>query len=61
MAVGFSDVKALGAKVAAGDLLARVHADTAEAAEHAKAEYLAALSIEATAVTIDPIIHLVID
>ncbi|KOO59407.1 thymidine phosphorylase [Rheinheimera sp. KL1] len=61
MAVGFSDVKALGAKVAAGDLLARVHADTVEAAEHAKAEYLAALSIEATAVTIDPIIHLVID
>ncbi len=59
--VGFSDVHALGSKVAAGDVLARVHAASVEAAAKASAEYLAALSFSDSAVTLQPIVHKVID
>ena len=59
--VGFSDVQALGTKVAAGDVLARVHAASVEAAAKASAEYLAALSFSDSAVQLQPIVHKVID
>ena len=59
--VGFSDVQALGSKVAAGDVLARVHAASVEAALKASAEYLAALSFSDSAVNLQPIVHKVID
>ncbi len=59
--VGFSDVQALGSKVAAGDVLARVHAASVEAAAKASAEYLAALSFSDSAVNLQPIVHKVID
>ena len=59
--VGFSDVQALGSKVAAGDVLARVHAASVEAAAKASAEYLAALSFSDNAVSLQPIVHKVID
>lgn len=59
--VGFSDVQALGSKVAAGDVLARVHAASVEAAAKASTEYLAALSFSDSAVTLQPIVHKVID
>lgn len=60
-AVGFSDVVALGAKVAKGDLLARVHAASKEAADKASSEYLAALTFSDTAPTLNPIVHKIID
>lgn len=59
--VGFSDVQALGSKVAAGDVLARVHAASVEAAAKASAEYLAALSFSDSAINLQPIVHKVID
>lgn len=59
--VGFSDVQALGTKVAAGDVLTRVHAASVEAAAKASAEYLAALSFSDSAVSLQPIVHKVID
>lgn len=59
--VGFSDVQALGSKVAAGDVLARVHAASVEAAAKASAEYLAALSFSDSAISQQPIVHKVID
>lgn len=59
--VGFSDVQALGSKVATGDVLARVHAASVEAAAKASAEYLAALSFSDSAVNLQPIVHKVID
>lgn len=59
--VGFSDVQALGSKVAAGDVLARVHAASVEAAAKASAEYLAALRFSDNAVNLHPIVHKVID
>jgi len=60
-AVGYSDVQPTGAHYQAGQLLARVHADSADAAEKAKAEYLAALSWSAQAAEMPPLVHLVID
>ncbi len=59
--VGFSEVQALGSKVAAGDVLARVHAASVEAAAKASAEYLAALSFSDSAISLQPIVHKVID
>lgn len=59
--VGFSDVQALGSRVAAGDVLARVHAASVEAAAKASAEYLAALSFSDSAINLQPIVHKVID
>jgi thymidine phosphorylase len=59
--VGFSDVQALGTKVTAGDVLARVHAASVEAAAKASAEYLAALRFSDSAVSLSPIVHKVID
>lgn len=60
-AVGFSDVLALGKKVAKGDLLARVHAASKEAADKAGSEYLAALTFSDCAPSLKPIVHKVID
>lgn len=60
-AVGFSDVLALGKKVAKGDLLARVHAASKEAADKACSEYLAALTFSDSAALLHPIVHKVID
>ncbi len=59
--VGFSDVKPLGCKVAAGDVIARVHAASVEAAAKASSEYLAALTLSAEAVSLSPIVHKIID
>ena len=59
--VGFSDVQALGTKVTAGDVLARVHAASVEAAAKASAEYLATLSFSDSAVQLQPIVHKVIE
>ncbi|HCU65964.1 MAG TPA: thymidine phosphorylase [Rheinheimera sp.] len=60
-AVGFSDVLALGNKVTKGDLLARVHAASKEAADKACSEYLAALTFSDSAALLHPIVHKVID
>lgn len=54
-AVGFSQILAAGSAVEAGQVIAQVHAATAEQAEHASAEYLAACSFADSAVT--PLIH----
>jgi thymidine phosphorylase len=59
--VGFSDVKPLGAKVAAGDVIARVHAASVEAATKASSEYLAALTLSQEPVQLSPIVHKIID
>lgn len=60
-AVGFSDIVALGAKVSQGDVIARVHAASVEAAQKACAEYLAALSWSDSAPQLHPIVHKIID
>ncbi len=60
-AVGFSDVLALGAKVGKGEVLARVHAASKEAADKASSEYLAALSFSESAPLLHPIVHKIID
>jgi thymidine phosphorylase len=44
-AVGFTDIVAIGAKVKAGDLLARVHAADAETAKVAQVAFLESISI----------------
>ena len=54
-AVGFSQILAAGSAVEAGQEIAKVHAATAEQAEHAIAEYLAACSFTDSALT--PLIH----
>lgn len=54
-AVGFSQILAAGNAVEAGQVIAQVHAATAEQAEHASAEYLAACSFADSALT--PLIH----
>ncbi|WP_423188056.1 thymidine phosphorylase [Alishewanella sp. d11] len=54
-AVGFSQILAAGSAVEAGQVIAQVHAATAEQAEHAIAEYLAACSFADSALT--PLIH----
>lgn len=58
--VGFSDLLPLGTKVAAGDVIGRVHAATAEAAAKASAEYVAALSQSTEVPTLSPLVHKVI-
>lgn len=55
--VGLSDMVELGTKVEAGQPLARIHAATAEAADRAQAEVLAALTLSSQAPTIPPLIH----
>ena len=60
-AVGFSDIVALGAKVSQGDVIARVHAASVEAAQKACAEYLAALSWSESTPQLHPIVHKIID
>lgn len=59
-AVGFSDIIAAGSKIEQGDVLARVHAATAEAASVASAEYLAALAIDQQVTTAMPLVHHII-
>lgn len=54
-AVGFSQILAAGSAVEAGQVIAQVHAATAEQAEHASAEYLAACSFADSALT--PLLH----
>lgn len=44
-AVGFTDIAAIGAKVKRGDLLARVHAADAEAADVAQVAFLKSIAI----------------
>lgn len=56
-AVGFSDILPAGTAVKAGDVLARVHAANAEAAQIAKAEYLAALNLADNAPLLQPLVH----
>lgn len=55
-AVGFSDIKASGTAVTKGDVIARVHAATAEAATKAISEYQAAVSIVTEAEPF-PLVH----
>ena len=58
--VGFSDLLPLGTMVAAGDVIGRVHAASAEAAAKASAEYVAALSQSTEVPTLSPLVHKVI-
>ncbi|MEO3865075.1 thymidine phosphorylase [Rheinheimera fenheensis] len=58
-AVGFSHIAPAGQKVQQGDVLARVHAASPEAAEVAAAEYLQALVIGDNAVSY-PLVHHII-
>lgn len=59
-AVGFSHILPAGSQVQQGDVLARVHAATAEQANVACAEYLAALSIDAKRGAGYPLVHQII-
>lgn len=59
-AVGFSDLLPLGSQVAAGEVIARVHAASAAAADKAASEYLAALTFSDSAPALTPIVHKVI-
>ena len=56
-AVGFSHILPAQSKVQHGDLLARVHAASADAAAIAAAEYLAALTITDQALAAMPLLH----
>ncbi|MDX1539371.1 thymidine phosphorylase [Arsukibacterium sp.] len=56
-AVGFSDILAAGSKVQQGDIIARVHAASAEAAGIARQEYQAALTIDAQHNAPLPLLH----
>ena len=59
-AVGFSHILPAGSQVQQGDVLARVHAATAEQANVASAEYLAALKITDIAESAFPLVHQII-
>ncbi|HSG52664.1 MAG TPA: thymidine phosphorylase, partial [Rheinheimera sp.] len=59
-AVGFSHILPAGSQVRQGDVLARVHAATAEQANVASAEYLAALTIDAKRGAGCPLVHQII-
>lgn len=59
-AVGFSDLLPLGSQVAAGEVIARVHAASPDAADKAASEYLAALTFSESAPALTPIVHKVI-
>jgi thymidine phosphorylase len=59
-AVGFSDLLPLGSQVAAGEVIARVHAASPDAAAKAASEYLAALTFSESAPALTPIVHKVI-
>ena len=59
-AVGFSHILPAGSKVQQGDVLAQVHAATAEQAAVANAEYLAALTITPQPDVVHPLVHLTI-
>jgi len=56
-AVGFSQIAAAGTQVRRGDVLARVHAASNDAAQVAGAEYLAALRINAAQQAAFPLLH----
>ncbi len=56
-AVGFSHIVPTGQKVQQGDVLAKVHAASTEAAKVAVAEYLQALTITAQATAPYPLVH----
>ncbi len=56
-AVGFSHIVPTGQKVQQGDVLAKVHAASADAAEVAAAEYLRALVLADTATAAYPLVH----
>ncbi|MEH8022054.1 thymidine phosphorylase [Rheinheimera metallidurans] len=55
-AVGFSHIQACGSKVQQGDVIAKVHAATLEAATVATKEYLAALNIGTNSIAL-PLVH----
>ena len=55
--VGISDLLPLGAKVAKGDVLARIHAARADAAQEAKAALRAAVSVAPVAPALPPLVH----
>jgi thymidine phosphorylase len=56
MRVGFSDVKPLGTRVAAGEPLALIHAADAAAADRAIASYLAACTLGEADVAATPMV-----
>ncbi|GAB59735.1 thymidine phosphorylase [Rheinheimera nanhaiensis] len=56
-AVGFSHITSTGQKVQQGDVLAKVHAASTEAAKVAVAEYLQALTITTQATAPYPLVH----
>ena len=55
--VGFSDIKPKGTKVDEGDIVAIVHANDESQATLAIKQYLTAVEISDTQVTIEPVIH----
>ena len=55
--VGFDQILAVGTKVEAGQVVARVHAKTAEAAELASKQYLSALSFSEQVTEQPPVIY----
>lgn len=55
--VGLVDVVELGAQVAAGQPLARIHAATADSADHAQRAVLVALTLSLQAPALPPLIH----
>ncbi len=55
--VGFTDILAKGTQVVAGDVIAKVHARTEDAATKATNQYLAAVNITAEIVEIEPVIY----
>jgi thymidine phosphorylase len=55
--VGFSDIKPKGTKVSEGDIIAMVHAKDETQAKVATDQYLAAIEISTTEVSIEPVIH----
>lgn len=58
--VGFSHIQACGSQVQPGDVIAKVHAASEQAAKLATAEYLAALHFSEQAPTAMPLVHQVI-
>jgi thymidine phosphorylase len=55
--VGFSNIKAKGTKVSEGDIIASVHAKDEAQAALAIEQYLTAVEISVTEVTVEPVIH----
>ncbi len=55
--VGFTDILTKGTQVVAGDVIAKVHASTEDAAAKAIKQYLTAVNITAEIVEIEPVIY----